>query len=173
MHREKIFSKRHKNRDDLAGEHKLGDLGQLILLFLFLAAVISDKCLFRISDQLLGYVSSWVRIPLGATFVLLGGILAKNGLKIVFGETRQKSSVIKKGVFALVRHPIYLGSILTYLGFLIFSCSILGLAVFVVIILFYYFISRYEEELLLQRFGDAYREYMENVPMWVPRLVKR
>ena len=76
--------------------------------------------------------------------------------------------MIDKGVFAIVRHPIYLGSILTYLGLLCFSLSIASTAVWILIIVFYWLISRYEEKLLIGRFGDEYLEYRKKVPMLFP-----
>ena len=145
---EEKFNRRHKNRNDLAGEYKWGDMGQLVLLIVFILVIIVDISFLKISTGLNGLISLWLKIPLGLFFVLLGGILARNGLKIVFGEKRQEPYVIEKGIFGLVRHPIYLGSVLVYLGFLIFTCSIFGLIVWIIIIFFYHFISRHEEKLL-------------------------
>ncbi len=172
MQEQKIFSRKHKNRDDLAGEYKWGHIGQLILLFIFIFTIVIDKYFLKISTELSNLISLWIRLPVGLIFVFLGGILAKNGLRIVFEETRQEPRVIKKGVFRLVRHPIYLGSILVYFGFLIFTCSILGLIIWFTIIFFYHFISRYEEKLLLRKFGEGYKQYMKEVPMWIPGLIK-
>ena len=178
MQKEKIFSRRHKNRDDLAGEHKLGDIGQLVLLFVFILTIIVDIYFLKISNNFSQLLSLWIRIPLGLIIIFIGGVFAIRGLKIVFNETREEPRVIKEGVFGIVRHPIYLGSILTYLGFLVFSMSIIGVAVWLIIVLFYYFISIYEEKLLLQKFGNEYRNYMEKVPMMnvflgLARLVRR
>jgi protein-S-isoprenylcysteine O-methyltransferase Ste14 len=172
MQKEKIFSRRHKNRDDLAGEHKLGDIGQLFLLFVFILTIIVDIHFLKISNNFSQLLSLWIRIPLGLIIIFIGGVFAMKGLKIVFSETREEPCVIREGVFKIVRHPIYLGSILTYLGFLVFSMSIIGVTVWLIIVLFYYFISIYEEKLLLQKFGDDYKEYMKEVPMWIPKLVK-
>lgn len=172
MQEEKIFGRRHKNRDDLAGEHKLGDIGQLVLLFAFILTIIVDIYILKISNNFSQLLSLWIRIPLGLIIIFIGGVFAMRGLKIVFNETREEPRVIKEGVFKIVRHPIYLGSILIYLGFLVFSMSIIGVAVWLIIILFYYFISIYEEKLLLQKFGDDYKEYIKEVPMWIPKLVK-
>ena len=38
---------------------------------------------------------------------------------------------------------------------------------------FLYYLSRYEEKLLLKRFGDGYRTYMREVGMWTPRLRRK
>jgi len=36
--------------------------------------------------------------------------------------------------------------------------------------LFLHSISRYEEKLLVARFGKKYEDYMKQVPMWIPRI---
>jgi protein-S-isoprenylcysteine O-methyltransferase Ste14 len=46
--------------------------------------------------------------------------------------------------------------------------SLAATALLLVIILFYRFISRYEEILLTERFGDEYRDYKKKVPMLFP-----
>jgi protein-S-isoprenylcysteine O-methyltransferase Ste14 len=53
------------------------------------------------------------------------------------------------------------------------SISLAAAAVGVVAIGFLHCISRYEERLLLERFGEEYEQYMREVPMWNPRFWKR
>ena len=110
---------------------------------------------------------------MAAIILVIAGALAWVGMKIVFGENREKPAVIRKGVFNLVRHPIYLGAILLYLGLIILTLSLAATVVWIITILFYHFISRYEEKLLLEKFGKDYEEYMREVPMWIPRLIRK
>ena len=159
---------RHAGRDDLTGEHRLGDTLQLVFLGIFLAVWISDTFFLRYSTFLSGEINYLIRFSAGTIILVFAGILARRGLRIIFGEVRQTPHVIDKGVFAIVRHPIYLGSILTYLGLLCFSLSIASTAVWILIIVFYWLISRYEEKLLIGRFGDEYLEYRKKVPMLFP-----
>lgn len=167
---EKIFDREHhQGREDLAGEHKMGDMGQLVCLLLFLGVWITDTFFLKFSIILANPTSFIVRIPLGIGILIIAGWLAKSGLSIVFGEVRQEPSVIREGVFSMVRHPIYLGAILVYLGLLFFSFSIAAAFVWVVIIGFYYFLCRHEEKLLTAKFGDEYTTYMRQVPMLLPR----
>jgi protein-S-isoprenylcysteine O-methyltransferase Ste14 len=53
------------------------------------------------------------------------------------------------------------------------SLSLAAMLVLVFGIVFLYYISRYEERLLLERFGDEYAQYMREVPMWIPWLLKK
>ena len=81
--------------------------------------------------------------------------------------------VIRKSVFSVVRHSVYLSEILLYLGLLILSISLAASVVWIIAIVFLHYISRYEERLLVTRFGRDYEQYMHEVPMWIPRVRKR
>ena len=162
-----------RNRDDLIGEHKVGDAGQIILACLFLATWIADSFFFKYTTVLNQYMPFSVKIPLGIVLFILSGYLARKGLFIVFGEDRQKPGVIRNSVFGIVRHPIYLSEILLYLGFLMLSTSLVAAVIWIIAIGFLHYISRYEEKLLLARFGEEYRQYMREVPMWIPRLWRK
>ena len=160
--------KSHQHRGDLTGEHAFSDIGQLIFLVIFLVVWIADSFVFKYSTFLTQYVSNYIRVPIALIVLVISGLLAWTGLKIVFRETREEPQVIATGVFSIVRHPIYLSSILLYLGFILLSLSLLSALVWILIIVFYYIISRYEEKLLIQRFGSVYEEYKKKVPMLLP-----
>ena len=173
MNRKHTYHRLHKGRKDLTGEHTIGDAGQAIIGFLFAFVWISDTHFYRITTGLSDFISPYIRMPCGIILLILSAYLAMTGLYIVFIEKREKPVVIRKGVFNLVRHPIYLSEVLLYLGFFIFSLSLAALCVLIMAILFLYYLSRYEEKLLLARFGESYKKYMQEVGMWIPRFCKR
>ena len=173
MARKQTHREDYKHRDDLAGEHKVGDAGQMVLACLFAATWISDTFFLKYTIFLNHHVSLGIRIPLGVVLLVLSGYMARTGLSIVFGEKRETPGVIRESVFGVVRHPVYLSEILLYLGLLILSISLVAAAVWVIAIGFLHYISRFEERLLLARFGENYEKYMQEVPMWIPRLRKR
>ena len=165
--------KAQQQRDDLTGEHAVGDTGQIVLACLFAVTWISDTFFLKYTTVLNHHIPLGVRIPFGVVLLVLSGYLARTGLSTVFGEKREKPGVIRISVFNVIRHPIYLSEILLYLGFLMLSISLAAAFVWVIAILFLHYVSRYEERLLLARFGDEYEQYMREVPMWIPRLRKR
>ncbi|MGB3477524.1 MAG: methyltransferase, partial [bacterium] len=135
--------KTHEHRKDLAGEHKVSDTGQIILLIVFMAGLLADKFVLHFSLPLVQFLPFYLRVLISLPFFVFSFYLARYGLKIIFGEQREEMVVIKSGVFSIVRHPIYLGSILVYLGFIIISLSVIAFCIWVIIVLFYYYISRY------------------------------
>jgi protein-S-isoprenylcysteine O-methyltransferase Ste14 len=158
----------HEHRPDVAGEHPLGDLFQGIFMVVFLAAILIDRWTIKSNALLTPFIPLWSRIMAAAIILAFAWILAMGGLKTVFGEVREKPVVINEGPFSRTRHPIYLGAILVYLAGVVLSLSLVGTFLFVIIFLYYHFLARYEEKLLIKKFGDDYRKYMQRVPMWLP-----
>jgi protein-S-isoprenylcysteine O-methyltransferase Ste14 len=101
--------KSYQHRGDLTGEHVFSDIGQLIFLVVFLIVWIADSFVFKYSTFLTQYVSNYIRVPIALIVLVISGLLAWAGLKIVFGETREEPQIITTSVFSIVRHPIYLG----------------------------------------------------------------
>lgn len=161
---------RHEDRKDLVGEHPLGDVGQIILLIVFLIVWIMDSFVFRFSTFLAGSLHLFIRLFLAALVLAVGLYLAQKSIQLVFKEERDTPQVIKIGVFAHVRHPMYLASILFYVGLIVATFSLLSLALGILIFFFYNHIAAYEEEMLGAELGEAYKEYKSVVPRWIPRL---
>ena len=167
--REKWF----EDRDDLTGEHRGGDAGQIIFALLFFGVWIADSFFLRYTTQLNEIVSPLVRKPIGVVLLCLSAYCAWSGLRIVFGEVRETPSVIRKGVFGVVRHPIYLSEVLLYLGLFMMNMSLAAGVVWIGASGFLYYLSRYEERLLLERFGEDYKSYIRDVGMWIPRVRRK
>lgn len=162
--------KNHHNRDDLAGEHKFGDAGQATIAILFFLVWFFDTFVYEYTTKLNEIIPNAVRAPIGIIILIVAGYLAISTLRIVFKEVREVPEVIRKGAYNYCRHPMYLSEILLYIGLLFISMSLAAFIVLLPGIGFLYFICRYEERLLLDRFSDEYRQYMREVPMWIPRL---
>jgi len=60
-----------------------------------------------------------------------------------------------------------------YLGMILMTLSLFSAAFWVVIIGFYWYISRHEELLLTDIYGDEYRDYKKRVPMLFPLKLSR
>ncbi len=165
--------KTHKHRKDLAGEHPLGDTGQIILAILFTAGLLIDKYIIHTSIIPPQSFPLHLRILTALPFFIISLLLAKSSHKTIFGEQRKELQVIKTGAFSIIRHPLYLSAILLYLGFIITTLSTIALSIGLITIAFYYNISRYEEKILIDKLGPKYKQYMNEVPMFIPGPYKK
>jgi protein-S-isoprenylcysteine O-methyltransferase Ste14 len=166
----KIQEKWFRHRDDLTGEHAFGDAGQMIFALFFFVVWVGDSFFLRYTTQLNEIVPPVVSKPVGIVFLCLAAYCSCSGLRIVFGEVRKTPSIIRKGVFGLIRHPIYFSEVLLYLGLFMLRMSLAAGVVCLGAMAFLYFLSRYEERLLIKRFGNDYSLYMRDVGMWIPRI---
>jgi protein-S-isoprenylcysteine O-methyltransferase Ste14 len=153
------------------GEHPSGDAGQIIFLLLFLIVWIMDSFFFHWSTNLSGRIPLLVRLVLLAVLEIIAFILYRSG-HVAVEPDKRSSVVISSGAFRYVRHPLYLASILFYLGLVVSTASLYSLALFMLIFLFYDYIAGYEEKLMEFKHGEAYSEYRENTGKWIPKMTK-
>ena len=151
------------------GEHPFGDSGQLILLVLFLLIWVVDSFLLRISTFLSDYISLYIRLVILGLLLVTVAYLIRSGHVVVKHEQRP-SGVVSTGAFRYVRHPLYLGSIMFYLGLTVSTASLFSLVLVVLIFFFYNYIAKYEEKLLENQFNEEYRDYKKRTGKWVPMI---
>jgi len=63
--------KSYQHRSDLTGEHAFSDIGQLILLVIFLVVWITDSFVFKYSTFLTQYVSNYIRVPIALIVLVI------------------------------------------------------------------------------------------------------
>ena len=96
-------------------EHPFGDSGQLILLVLFLIIWVADSFFLRISTFFTDYISLYIRLAILGVILLFAVYLIRSG-HVVVSHGQRPINVVSTGAFRYVRHPLYLGSIMFYLG---------------------------------------------------------
>jgi len=76
-----------------------------------------------------------------------------------------------KGIYSTVRHPLYLGNFLIFLGFTLFTQSVwFNIAATLAFWLYYERIMFAEEEFLRGKYGESYQDWAKSVPAFIPRL---
>jgi protein-S-isoprenylcysteine O-methyltransferase Ste14 len=105
------------------------------------------------------------------SFAFIGGgfVVISAGWRALY-NAQQANALASAGVYSYVRHPQYVGFILVMFGFLLQWPTLLTLAMFPVLVVMYVRLARTEERDAMAAFGDAYRQYMAEVPGFIPRL---
>ncbi|HXZ19192.1 MAG TPA: methyltransferase [Candidatus Acidoferrales bacterium] len=102
-----------------------------------------------------------------------GAIFAVIGLAIragAAGHLRKHELLATAGPYAWTRNPLYLGSLLLGMGFLLASRSWIAAALAALYLaVFYPGVMRREEEELRAEYGAAFDEYARRVPLFWPR----
>jgi len=74
---------------------------------------------------------------------------------------------VTKGVYRISRHPIYLSGLLLYVGIGVACVSWVMILCGVLWATLWHIVIPAEERFLLEKYGDAYREYMNRTPRWI------
>jgi protein-S-isoprenylcysteine O-methyltransferase Ste14 len=155
--------------------------GRLRVTALVLAAIYFGGALFYISLPSLAMFFSiplpdWFRLTmvgvavLGLSWVLWGyWVLGKNWAPSVSG-VRRDTVLVTTGLYGIVRHPIYLGLFISLTALALMAANLLVLLPTLALLIVLYASIAEEEVILIDRFGDEYREYKKRTPRLIPKL---
>jgi protein-S-isoprenylcysteine O-methyltransferase Ste14 len=128
--------------------------------------------------QLLQY-AGWIILAASFVLIILLRFAFRSKGKPEKGKDWTETTVlVDTGIYAIVRHPLYLGWLLIYVALILLSqhwlTTIIGIPGMVCV----YLISRQEDQCLIEKFGDNYKDYMQKVPrmnllVGIIRLVRR
>jgi len=102
---------------------------------------------------------------LGAAFIVMGLILRA----LASGHVQKNEQLAMTGPYAYTRNPLYLGSLILAIGFVIAARSLwIAVVLLIVFLAIYIPVIRAEEKYLEQRFPE-FAEYAARVPRLLPR----
>jgi protein-S-isoprenylcysteine O-methyltransferase Ste14 len=115
-------------------------------------------------------ISSYILVPgIGLFFIffgMLGRVISIRMLGKMFTvdvNIADDHRIVKSGVYKYIRHPAYLGAIISFVGFGLSLNNWLSLLIVSILVpLVMVHRIKIEEEALIERFGDEYSQYMKN-----------
>jgi len=116
------------------------------------------------------HILSWLLLMLSIYPVTAGFILLKKVGK-PDSNFENTSVLVQSGIYAYIRHPLYLSVLLLGTGIMLKDVSpvqlLLGTINFIALI----FTALMEEKEMIMKFGDEYRTYMKNTKMFIPFII--
>jgi protein-S-isoprenylcysteine O-methyltransferase Ste14 len=86
-------------------------------------------------------------------------------------EIREKHELITKGIYGVIRHPMYASQWLWVIAQpLLLQNWIAGLVNLLIFIPFYLLRVQAEEQMMINKFGDQYRDYMKRTGGVLPKM---
>jgi len=98
--------------------------------------------------------------------IFLTGLVVLTAATVNFATTPMYVT-ITRGIYHYSRHPLYLASLLIYLSVGIASASWVFLLFFVIQSVFIRIAAVGEEGYCVEKYGEAYREYINKTPRWL------
>lgn len=88
-------------------------------------------------------------------------------------QLREQHALVTEGPYRWVRHPMYAALMLCFVGLALVSALWPFMALVAVSILFFRRVAGIEEAMMIERFGDAYRNYLAHTGRFLPWLSRR
>lgn len=114
-------------------------------------------------------------IALLGALLVIGGVFFACWARYVIGsnwssevQVKQGHELIERGPYAYVRHPIYTGLLLAFLGTAMAIGEWRGLLSLAIVAASFWFKLRLEERWMRENFGQAYTDYMRRVKALIP-----
>ena len=86
-------------------------------------------------------------------------------------KQQKATSLNQTGIYSIVRHPLYLGNFLIFLGPFIFTGNIYSIIIFILSFWIYYERIMYvEETFLISKFGNEYENWSSKTPAFIPNI---
>lgn len=147
-------------------------VGGIISLFLksfhSILGCLTFSSSYKTTIQILGFTIFYI----GAITYNMNVIVAGKYLRPAPSGTLETHRLIKKGPFAVIRHPLYVSYILILAGLcLVLLCYYLFIPTFFIITGIYP-TAKVEEDTLIEQFEDDYIKYKQQVGMFFPRFGK-
>jgi len=116
--------------------------------------------------------SIFLPLKLGTTWFYAGLAIFLTGLVVLTVATVNFATTpmdvpITRGIYHYSRHPLYLASLLIYFSVGIASASWVFLLIFIVQSVSIRIAAVGEERFCLEKYGEAYREYIDKTPRWL------
>ena len=130
----------------------------------FLALILSDRFLERGSSRILSGLGIACLLLAPVLFIPPFLLLKKHG-QVDDGRPFFETKVaVDRGLYAVVRHPQYLGYIFLVVGFMLLSQRFITILLGAIAVFFFYLYTIREEDSCGRQFGSAYQAYCKRVP---------
>jgi protein-S-isoprenylcysteine O-methyltransferase Ste14 len=110
----------------------------------------------------LGTIWFYTGIP-----IAMVGVITYVMITVSFVTTPIGKEPITTGLYRYSRHPMYISQLVMFIGAGIASASWLFLLLTIAYTVLGLIYSGSEEHFCLEKYGDAYREYMDRTPRWI------
>src|SRR5262249_19999548 len=104
-------------------------------------------------------IGVWARLSLGTNW---------SGMVTL----KKDHELVRTGLYRWIRHPIYTGILVGFLGTELIKGNLRGLLGLLILWLSFYFKARREEKFLRQEFGEGFEGHARHTGMFLPKLTE-
>lgn len=136
---------------------------------IFILVLLNYRVWFREPFSPLQLIS-WILLLISLYAVITGYLLLKRKGEPT-ANFENTSLLVKTGIYKLIRHPLYLSVFLLGTGIMLKNPELVQLILGAVNLIAVYITAKIEENEMIAKFGEEYRQYMKETKMFIPFIV--
>ncbi|RLI85047.1 MAG: hypothetical protein DRO98_07665 [Archaeoglobales archaeon] len=140
-------------------------IAHLIFIVLIILLIVSCFTFYNYANIKVLLFSGWLCLGFGVVLFFVSHIyLHKKGGVQKERNFCDTTTLVSSGIYAVVRHPIYLGCMFFVIGLVLIAQNYLSLVISIPALILLYLGMLEEEQRNIKKFGNDYKRYMQSVP---------
>jgi len=141
----------------LKDERTIHLIGHIIYITLYISLITSSIIFYNSANLATLLYAGWVIFVCGLAILIISSQTRRRAHRV-------KEALIQSGIYAYVRHPEFLGHMLIITSLTLMAQHPISVVIGVVLLLLLCIEIIEEDKRNIEKFGDAYRDYMRKVP---------
>ena len=138
-------------------EKTLHLIGHIIYIILYISLITSSIIFYNSANLATLLCAGWVIFACGLAILIISSRTRRRAHQV-------NETLIQSGIYAYVRHPEFLAHMLIITSLTLMAQHPISAAIGLVLLLLLCIEIIEEEKRNMEKFGDAYRDYMRKVP---------
>ncbi|HEY9207283.1 MAG TPA: isoprenylcysteine carboxylmethyltransferase family protein [Candidatus Methanoperedens sp.] len=138
-------------------------IGHIIYVALYGLIIVFSILFYNSANLAVLLYIGWITLVPGITILLWSSQSRKKG-HISEEKGIGKETLVESGMYAFVRHPEFLGHILIIFALVLMAQHVASLVIGALLFILLGLAMVEEEKRDIEKFGDAYKDYMQRVP---------
>ena len=132
-------------------------IGHIIYITLYISLITSSIIFYNSANLATLLYAGWVIFACGLAILMISSQARRRAHQV-------KEALIQSGIYGYVRHPEFLGHMLIITSLTLMAQHPISVVIGVVLLLLLCIEIVEEDKRNIEKFGDAYRDYMRKVP---------
>ena len=138
-------------------EKNLHLIGHIIYITLYISLIASSIIFYNSANLATSLYAGWIILACGLAILIISSQTRRRAHRV-------REALIQSGIYAYVRHPEFLGHMLIIISLTFMAQHPISAAIGLVLLLLLCIEIVEEDRRNIEKFGDAYKDYMKKVP---------
>ena len=140
-------------------------LNTIILIIASISLILTGFFVQKDDKYMILYYFGWIFLVLAFILTFSPNFLFKKYGEVTQGKRYiHTTKLVDQGIYSIIRHPQYGGSLFIAFSLILTQQTLVSIILGIICIITSYLSMVFEEERVILKFGEEYKDYMKRVP---------